>query len=145
MPINLDEIKRVIELAARSGVASVEVTHEGLRVRVENAPGRAPAMPAPVVPAHAAPLPRVAPASAPTDGATAVRAPTDGVIYYRPSPDADPFTTEGAQIEAGQTLCLIEVMKMLYPVTAPQAGRVRRILAQDGKQVEFDEVLLELE
>lgn len=144
MPISFDEIKRVIDLAARSEVAALEVTHEGMRVRVETN-------------AVQSPMPQTVPALMPTPSAQAadtipvdaspasvVRAPTDGVIYFRHAPGAEAFITAGTSVEPGQTLCLIEVMKLLYPVIAPKAGTIGRILVEDGSQVAYDEVLLEL-
>ena len=65
-----------------------------------------------------------------------------GTFYRAPSPDAEPFVREGAQVAPGDTLCIIEVMKLMNTVRAGTRGRVVQILAQDGALVEYGEVLL---
>lgn len=141
MAIDLDDIKRLIDLAAGSGVATLDVTVSGMRVRIETGHGAASAPP-PAIPLAAAPAPMPAAAPEP-EPSNAVRAPTDGLIHLAPSPGAPRFVAEGQGVQAGDTLCLIEVMKMFHPITAPAAGTVRSIRVEDGQQVNFDEVLLE--
>ncbi len=80
-----------------------------------------------------------------TDNMTAVTAPLLGTFYRRTSPEASVLIEEGGTVEAGQTVGLIEVMKTYHDVTAPVAGRVTRVIVEDGASVEFGEVLMELE
>ena len=74
----------------------------------------------------------------------AVRSPSFGVFHRTPAPDAPPFVTVGATVEAGQTLCLIEAMKVFTAITAPQAGTVEAILAESGEEVEAGQPLFRL-
>lgn len=78
-------------------------------------------------------------------GLLVVRAPMVGTFYATPSPGAPSFVSEGDEVEEGQTLCLIEVMKLFNEIPSPAAGIVRRILVEHGKGVEYDEILMEIE
>jgi acetyl-CoA carboxylase biotin carboxyl carrier protein len=71
----------------------------------------------------------------------AVKSPMVGTIYVAPEPDAKPFVSEGDNVDQGDTLFIIEAMKTMNPVTSPRAGRVQKILAEDGNPVEYDEIL----
>ena len=71
----------------------------------------------------------------------AVKAPMVGTVYVAPEPDAKPFVSEGDKVDQGDTLFIIEAMKTMNPVTAPRAGRVQKILVENGKPVEYDEVM----
>ena len=73
--------------------------------------------------------------------AGAIKAPMVGTVYRAPEPDAKPFISEGENVREGDTLFIIEAMKTMNPVTAPKNGRVRTILAEDGRPVEYDEIL----
>lgn len=74
-----------------------------------------------------------------------VSAPLVGTFYRRSSPEAEPFVVEGAQVEPGDTLCIIEAMKVLNEIKAEKAGRLRQILAQDGEAVQYGQPLFSLE
>lgn len=78
-------------------------------------------------------------------GLVQVRAPMVGTLYRTPSPGAPPFVEEGDEVQEGQTVCLIEVMKLFNEIPSPVNGRVKRILAEHGKGVEYDEVIMEIE
>ncbi len=78
-------------------------------------------------------------------GLVLVRSPMVGTFYSTPSPGAPPYVKEGDEVEEGQTLCLIEVMKLFNEIPSPAAGRVKRILAEHGAGVEYDEVIMEIE
>lgn len=71
----------------------------------------------------------------------AVKAPMVGTVYVAPEPDAKPFVSEGDKVDQGDTLFIIEAMKTMNPVTAPRAGRVQKILVENGNPVEYDEVM----
>ena len=87
----------------------------------------------------------VSPAPVDADHPGAIKSPMVGNVYMSPEPDADPFVREGATVEAGQTLLIIEAMKVMNPIKAPEGGKVSKILVKDGDPVEFDEVLLIIE
>ncbi|MGQ9476631.1 MAG: pyruvate/oxaloacetate carboxyltransferase [Actinomycetota bacterium] len=78
-------------------------------------------------------------------GLVQVRSPMVGTFYRTPSPGAPPFVEEGDEVKEGQTLCLIEVMKLFNEIPSPVNGRIKRILAEHGKGVEYDEVIMEIE
>ena len=111
----------------------------------------APAAPAARTIAVQAPAPVTAAApaaparAAAREGLTAVKAPSVGTFYRCPAPHQPPFVQPGAQVAAGDTLCLIEVMKMFTGVTAPCAGRVVEILVEDATLVEHGQVLMYVE
>lgn len=109
------------------------------------APAPAPAAPAPA----AAPAAPAAPAAAPEAdaepgsgaGESLVSAPIVGTFYAAPSPDADPFVKVGDRVEAGQTLCIIEAMKLMNEIEAEESGTIKQILVQNAEPVEFDQPL----
>ena len=74
-----------------------------------------------------------------------VRAPMVGTFYRAPSPDSAPFVEVGSPIEPGQTLCIIEAMKLMNQIEAEQGGRIRRILVHNGEPVDFGQILMEVE
>jgi len=157
--MDLDKIHRLLEIVAESGMAEVKV-EEGdfkLTVRAQVAPVVAPAAAAPpvmiaapaAVPAPAAPAaPTAAPApSAPAaepgaaDHEAVVQAPIVGTFYAAPSPDRPAFVAVGDRVSVGQTLCIIEAMKLMNEVQSEVAGTVTHILVQNGQPVEYDQPL----
>ena len=91
--------------------------------------------------APAAPVAEASPAAHPG----AVKSPMVGTVYLSAEPGAAPFVTAGAKVEAGQTLLIIEAMKVMNPITAPKAGTVKQICVQDAEPVEFDQALAIIE
>jgi len=150
--MDIRKIKRLIELLDESGVNEIEI-HEGEEsVRIARGAPAAPApAPAPAPVAAAAPAPAPAPAETASASATpevtghAVRSPMVGTFYRSPAPDAAPFVEEGQTVSAGDTLCIIEAMKMLNQIEADRSGVVRRILLDNGQPVEFDQPLFVIE
>ena len=157
--MDLDKIERLLDLASKSGMSEV-IVEDGefkLTVRaqpriksqvVQAAPVMAPAAPAaaPAPAAPAAPAPAAAEAAEPGSGAgeTLVQAPIVGTFYAAPNPDADPFVTVGDRVEVGQTLCIIEAMKLMNEIQAEAAGTVKQVLIENGQPVEFDQPLFVL-
>lgn len=155
------EWSEVLALVAQldsSGLVEAEVVADGVSVRVSRvagalaspaAPPAAPASTAPVPtpePGAAAPqAPAPAPAATPADDLVEVIAPMLGVLYRRPAPDQPEFVSVGDIIEAGATVAIIEVMKLMNPVVAEVGGRVAEVVVDDGAQVEHGTVLLRLE
>ncbi len=148
--MDLARIKALIDLVSRSQVTALELTEGTTTLRLSRS-GTAPVvrpsadgipsrpLPVPAEPS-AAPAP-AADAPAPID---AVQSPSFGVFHRTPAPDAPPFVTAGATVEAGQTLCLIEAMKVFTPITAPRAGTVEAILVESGEEVEAGQPLFRL-
>ena len=105
----------------------------------------APAV-APVAVPAAAPEPAAqAPAAAPKPKGTEVTAPMVGVFYAAPAPGDEPFVHVGSKVKAGETLCIIEAMKVMNEIKAPCSGKVVRIMAQPGDMVEYNQVLCVIE
>ena len=152
--MDIRKIKRLIELLDESGVNEIEI-HEGEEsVRITRAAAQLAAAPAPVAPAPPAPAPAQPAATEPaapaeTDslevGGHALRSPMVGTFYRAPSPDSSPFVEEGQSVNAGDTLCIIEAMKMLNQIEADRSGVVRSILLENGQPVEFDQPLFVIE
>lgn len=152
--MDIRKIKKLIELVEESGIAELEISEGEESVRISrNSPATAPA------PVHyaAAPAPVAAPAAAPAapvaaeEAAPAVPAghqvlsPMVGSFYRAPSPDSKPFVEVGQSVSAGDTICIVEAMKMMNQIEADKSGVVTAILAEDGQAVEFDQPLVIIE
>ncbi len=135
--IDSDQIRELARLLEETGLTEVEVKDGERSIRVART---ATAM-------IAAPAPAAASAAPAIDEADpgAVTAPMVGTVYFAPSPGADAFITAGGQVAEGDTLLIIEAMKVMNPILAPRAGTIKRILVNDSQPVEFGEVLLILE
>ncbi|HZR38005.1 MAG TPA: acetyl-CoA carboxylase biotin carboxyl carrier protein [Nevskia sp.] len=158
--MDLRKIKTLIELVEESGIAELEVKEGEESVRISRQPTGmpmpvqylAPPLPAPAAPAPvAAPAPAAVPAAAPAPAARPadtrhiIKAPMVGTFYRAPSPGAKPFVEVGQTVKAGQTLCIIEAMKMLNQIEADRAGVVVEVLADNEKPVEFDQPLFAID
>jgi acetyl-CoA carboxylase biotin carboxyl carrier protein len=158
--MDIRKIKKLIELLEESGIAELEIREGEESVRIaRNSP--APAQASYVLPAAApamlAPAPAaVAGAAAPTaaapqaakpgaPGEHVVTAPMVGTYYNAPSPGAKAFVEIGAEVSAGQVLCIIEAMKMMNQIESEISGRVRAVLVKNGDPVEFGQPLFILE
>ncbi|MCW1876882.1 acetyl-CoA carboxylase biotin carboxyl carrier protein [Erwinia sp. INIA-01] len=158
--MDIRKIKKLIELVEESGIAELEISEGEESVRISRSPANvgypmmqqayaAPMMQQPQ-PALAA---AVAPATAPAMEAPAaaeisghiVRSPMVGTFYRTPSPDAKAFIEIGQKVNAGDTLCIVEAMKMMNQIEADKSGVVKAILAESGQPVEFDEPLVVIE
>lgn len=141
-------IRKLADLLDETGLNEIEVAAEGWTIRVAKGAAVTQAVAAP---APAAPLPSAAPGSAPeaegdaADHPGAVTSPMVGVAYLSPDPDSPAFVKVGDQVSEGQTLCLVEAMKVFNPIAAPKAGKVTRILINSGDPVEFGEPLIVVE
>jgi acetyl-CoA carboxylase biotin carboxyl carrier protein len=146
--MDIRTIKKLIELLEQSGIAELEVKQGEESVRISRY-GEAGSGPAPVVhqmmaaPAPAAPVAAAAPAAAAPAEPTghALKAPMVGTFYRAPAPGAKAFVEVGQTVKAGQTLCIIEAMKMLNQIEADRAGVIAEVLVENGQPVEFDEPL----
>ena len=151
--MDLRKLKTLIDLVSESGVAELEITEGDDRVKIVNRVGAAPvaaAAPAviatPVV-ASAAPAaaPAVAaePAAAPAaaEDTRTINSPMVGTFYRAPSPGAKPFADVGQKVKAGDTVCIIEAMKLLNEIETEYDGVIKEILVENGQPVEFGQPL----
>ena len=144
-----ERIREIVRIVQESGVAEIAIEESGMRVSVRRREeADAAAMPGAPTPAPSAPTEQdIAPPSVdqPTDGVVRVEAPMVGTFYRAPSPGAPPFVEEGAVVSSGQTLCILEAMKLMNEIKADLDGTVRRINVENGQPVEFGQVLFEIE
>ncbi|EPE2652152.1 acetyl-CoA carboxylase biotin carboxyl carrier protein [Vibrio fluvialis] len=153
--MDIRKIKKLIELVEESGIAELEISEgeESVRISRHGVAPVAPihyAAPAPI----AAPAPVAAPTAAPAAEAPAasktpaghmVLSPMVGTFYRSPSPDSKAFIEVGQTVKAGDTLCIVEAMKMMNQIEADKSGVVTEILVEDGQPVEFDQPLVVIE
>ncbi|CCN35944.1 Biotin carboxyl carrier protein of acetyl-CoA carboxylase [Vibrio nigripulchritudo MADA3029] len=155
--MDIRKIKKLIELVEESGIAELEISEGEESVRISRS-GPAPVAAAPIQYAAApAPVAAAAPAAAPAPAAAAeapeasvpaghqVLSPMVGTFYRSPSPDAKSFVEVGQSVNAGDTLCIVEAMKMMNQIEADKSGVVTAILVEDGQPVEFDQPLVVIE
>jgi oxaloacetate decarboxylase alpha subunit len=136
-------IREIVRIVQESGVGEVEIEDEGMRVSVRRADERpAPQVAAPLAEDEPGELPAL-PAAA--TGSIRVESPMVGVFYRQSEPGTPPFVEVGDVVTAGQTLCLLEAMKLFNELKTDTAGRVTAIHAENGKPVEFGQLLFELE
>ena len=154
MQIDIHKISRLLELVSRSDIAEINLRQGDEELRITRhcppPPAVMPAvMPAPpaVLPAAAPQPPAAAPAEeqAPAAEAPVMRSPMVGTFYRSASPTAAPFVEEGQAVKEGDTLCIIEAMKMMNQIQADRAGTIRKVLVENGATVEFDQPLFEFE
>lgn len=148
--MDIRKIKKLIELVEESGIAELEINEgeESVKIsRYSAAPAAAPqqivaaapvAAPAPVAPATIAETPEAAPAAV---SGHSVKSPMVGTYYSAASPTSGPFVSLGQQVSEGDTLCIIEAMKMMNQITADKSGTIKSIECENGQPVEFDQVL----
>ncbi len=158
------DIRELIRILSRTDVEELEVERSGTRVRLRRF-GRTPVAgpPAPPTPGAATPPPPApAPAPAPATEAEAapaaasdgiqlgkgqevITSPIVGTFYRAPAPDTPPFVEEGDHVKAGQTLCIIEAMKLMNEVEAERSCRIVKVLLEDATPVEYGEPLFVVE
>ena len=162
MQIDIHKIAKLIEIVSKSDVSEINLKQgeEELKITrqkevvqaVQSVVAAAPIAQAPVVaPAASAAAPApAAPAAAPAASATPneaklMKSPMVGTFYRSASPTAAPFVEEGQAVKEGDTLCIIEAMKMMNQIQADRAGVIKKILVENGSTVEFDQPLFEFE
>jgi acetyl-CoA carboxylase biotin carboxyl carrier protein len=146
MQVDTKLVRELAELLNDTGLSEIEVEDGDRKIKVArtiNAVAAAPvavaapaAAPAPVLPAEAAP------AAIP---ANAVKSPMVGTAYLTPEPGAAPFVSVGDKVSAGATLLIVEAMKVMNPITAPNGGTVKAVFVESGQPVEFDQPLMVIE
>jgi acetyl-CoA carboxylase biotin carboxyl carrier protein len=160
--MDLSKLREILKIVAESDVAEVEIVEDDFKVVVRKnaatmfvqAPAypmmppmpmmapQAPQQPHPQAPPPAAPQQQPSAPQAPAEEeGTIIRAPIVGTFYRRPSPDEDAFIAVGDNVSVGQTLCIIEAMKLMNEIESEIAGTIVKILVEDGQPVEFDQPL----
>lgn len=146
--MDLRKLKTLIDLVAESGIAELEVTEGDGKVRIvktqQAAAATYVAAPTPVAaaaPAAPAPAPAAPVASEPVVSGHVVKAPMVGTFYRAPNPNSPPFVEVGASVKEGQSLCIIEAMKLLNEIEADKTGVIKEILVENGEPVEFGQPL----
>ena len=146
-PLDHELIRELAKLLDETRLTEIEIEQNGLRVRIARQAATVVASAPPV--AHVPPPPVAAPAPAVLDGAVdplrhpgVVTSPMVGTAYLSPEPNAAAFVKVGDRVAKGQTILIIEAMKVMNPIPAPHAGTVTQILVQDGQPVEFAEPLM---
>lgn len=149
MQVDVDLVRELAELLDATSLTEIEVEDGDRKIRVARKVHAAAAAPVYAAPAASAPAAPSAPAveATPLAGApaNAVKSPMVGTVYLASEPGAAPFVSVGATVKAGQTLLIVEAMKVMNPITAPSAGTVKAILVDNGQPVEFDQPLVVVE
>jgi acetyl-CoA carboxylase biotin carboxyl carrier protein len=149
MQVDVKLVRQLAELLDETKLSEIEVEDGGRKIRVARtvtavaAPAQAFAAPAPA----AATAPAAAPVAVlpPADHPGTIKSPMVGTAYLAPSPEAAPFVSVGATVAEGDTLVIVEAMKVMNPIIAPRAGKVAQILVSAGQPVEFDQPLVIVE
>ncbi len=151
MNVDTGLVRQLAELLDETGLTEIEVEDEGRKIRVARQVSGVIAA-APVAAVAAAPVaPAAAPAAAaPAEGDLkshpgAVKSPMVGTVYLSSEPSAPPFIKEGATVSAGDTLVIVEAMKVMNPITAPKSGKVVKICVANEQPVEYDQPLVVIE
>jgi acetyl-CoA carboxylase biotin carboxyl carrier protein len=160
--MNLREIRQLIKIVENSAIDELEIEEEGKKVRISKHNKHQNEMPHIQLSNQPAPLPPVTPlaeqTTIPESAATSppapesekmeyqeIRAPMVGTFYRAPSPDADPYVDIGHQVTAGQTLCIIEAMKLMNEIESEYNGTIVKILAENAQPVEYNQPLFLIE
>lgn len=152
--MDIRKIKKLIELIEESDVHEIEISEGEESVRITRGGQIQPtyvAAPQPV--SQPQPAPVAAPAAAPAQDVAAapvssgkfIKSPMVGTFYTAPSPDDDDFVSVGQEVSVGDTVCIVEAMKMFNKIEADMAGKIVKILVENGEPVEFDQPLFEVE
>ena len=152
--MDLRKLKKLIDLVQESGIAELEITEGEERVRIARGgafsvtPGAAPAMaavasaaPVAAAPGAASPAAPAAAEPAPGPEGHVVKSPMVGTFYRSPSPDAKPFIEVGGTVKEGETICVIEAMKLMNEIEADASGTIKAILVEHGQPVEYGQAL----
>jgi len=147
MKVDVGLVRQLAELLDATNLTEIEVEEGERKIRVARkaAAIAAPAMHYAPAPAAAPAAPAAAPAAAEPSHANAVRSPMVGTVYLAAEPGAAHFVSIGKQVKAGDTLLIVEAMKVMNPIVAPAGGTVKAVLVENGQPVEFDQPLVVVE
>jgi acetyl-CoA carboxylase biotin carboxyl carrier protein len=149
--MDLRKLKKLIDLVQESGIGEIEITEGEEKVRISrqsSAPAGVMMASQPVqalVPGAQAAMPAAPAAPPPQPAGHSLKSPMVGTFYRAPSPGAPPFVEVGQSVSKGQTLCIIEAMKLLNEIESDVSGTVRAILVENGQPVEYGQPLFRIE
>ncbi len=156
--MDIRKVKKLIELLEESGIAEIEITEGEEAVRISRYPNTVPVAAAPAAmpmqtqapmaaaaPPAAPAAPAAAPEASPAQAGHRVAAPMVGTFYRSASPEAEPFVKVGDMIQVGDTLCIIEAMKMMNQIEADVSGKLLSVEAENGEPVEYGQDLFVIE
>lgn len=155
--MDIRSIRKLIEIVEQSDIGEIEIKEGEHNIRITRtqepvyvqAPAAAPAAPTAAPQAQAAPAPAestpATPAAEAVPAGHTVKSPMVGTFYSAPAPDAAPFVKVGDQVNEGDTLCIIEAMKIMNPIEADKSGTIKHIMGVNGEPVEFDQPLFIIE
>lgn len=142
--VDFNLIKKLINMVKDEGISGLTVEEGGVKIEVKREHGG-------VVPVHTAPpvaspsaaaTPKPAAEAAEEDGVVAITSPMVGTFYRSPSPDSPPFVQEGDTVKPGQVVCVVEAMKLFNEIESEIGGKIVKILAENGKPVEYGQKLM---
>lgn len=145
MKVDVNLVRELAEMLGETGLSEIEVEDGDRKIRVSRAAPAAAQVayaPAPVAAPVAAAAAAPAPAAAPAVSANAVKSPMVGTAYLSPEPGASNFISIGGAVKEGDTLLIVEAMKVMNPILAPRSGTVSAILIDNAQPVEFDQPLV---
>ena len=144
MQVDTDLVRELAAMLNDTGLSEIEVADGERKIRVSRTMTAvaAPLAAAPVAAPAAIPAAAVAAPSAPAISANAMKSPMVGTVYLTPDPEAAPFVSIGQQVKAGDTVLIIEAMKVMNPIVASSSGTVTEIYVESGQPVEYDQPLL---
>ena len=145
MRVDTAMVSKLAELLAANGLTEIEVDDGDRKIKVKREPAPVAAAPVAAQPAAAAAAPSPTADVAPAPSANAVKSPMVGTAFMSAEPGGKPFISTGQSVKQGDTLLIIEAMKVMNPIVAPQAGTVKQILVSDAQPVEFDQPLVVVE
>jgi acetyl-CoA carboxylase biotin carboxyl carrier protein len=151
--VDLQEIRQIVELMNEHGLSYFDITRKDFHLKLKKGPdldelrglfaSLPPAQTAPVSASLAA-SPAAVPAAAPALEGSEITSPMVGTFYQRPAPDAPNFVEVGSTVSIGQTVCIIEAMKVMNEIKAEQAGTICALVAEDGSPVQYGDVLFRI-
>ena len=149
--MDLRKLKTLIDLVSESNVSELEITEAEGKVRIVKSEGKvvqqyvAAPVAAPVAAAPVATAATETPAAAAAESGHIVKSPMVGTFYRSSSPGAKPFVEIGSEVKEGETICIIEAMKILNEIEADKSGKITRILGENGQAVEYGQPLFVIE
>lgn len=159
--MNLDDIEKIVKILKQSDISEFELEQDGVKIKLSRTSGSRPQasgdifvsslQPAittlPGIPttenfpvSHSVPVGPQGEPGVKTNGVP-VKSPIVGTFYRKPSPDAEVFVKEGSDVKKGDTLCIVEAMKLMNEIEAPCSGKIEKILSTEGSVVEYGEIL----
>jgi acetyl-CoA carboxylase biotin carboxyl carrier protein len=148
MQVDIKLVRQLAELLNETGLTEIEVEDDDRKIRVARtvqAASVAVAAPAPAAAPAAAPVAAPVAPTAPADHPGALKSPMVGTVYLAASPEAAPFVSVGDSVKEGDTVVIIEAMKVMNPITATKGGKVTQVLVANGQPVEYDQPLVVIE